>query len=83
MRKRVFKKYLELDLQFYDQDMNSPGSLLTKLSIDTTKISAIVLSVFGSIISAIGGIIISIVLGLIFDCLKPILEQMVLKVIMI
>ena len=33
MRKRVFKKYLELDLQFYDQDMNSPGSLLTKLSI--------------------------------------------------
>ena len=67
MRKRVFKKYLELDLQFYDQDMNSPGSLLTKLSIDTTKISAIVLSVFGSIISAIGGIIISIVLGLIFD----------------
>ena len=67
MRKRIFKKYLELDLQFYDQDMNSPGSLLTKLSIDTTKISAIVLSVFGSIISAIGGIIISIVLGLIFD----------------
>lgn len=61
MRKRVFKKYLELDLQFFDQDKNSPGSLLTKLSIDTTKISAIVLSVFGSIISSLGGIIFSIV----------------------
>ena len=67
MRKRVFKKYLELDLQFFDQDYNTPGSLLTKLSIDTTKISVIVLSVFGSIISSVGGIIVSIVLGMIFD----------------
>ena len=67
MRRRVFKKYLEFDLEFYDQDYNTPGSLLTKLSIDTTKISAIVLSVFGSIISAIGGIIFSIILGMIFD----------------
>ena len=67
MRRRVFKKYLEFDLEFYDQDYNTPGSLLTKLSIDTTKISAIVLSVFGSIISAIGGIIVSIILGMIFD----------------
>ena len=43
MRRRVFKKYLEFDLEFYDQDYNTPGSLLTKLSIDTIKISAIVL----------------------------------------
>ena len=67
MRRRVFKKYLEFDFEFYVQDYNTPGSLLTKLSIDTTKISAIVLSVFGSIISAIGGIIFSIILGMIFD----------------
>ena len=67
MRKRVFRKYLELNLEFYEQDYNTPGSLLTKLSIDTTKISAIVLSVFGSLISAIGGIVISIVLGFIYD----------------
>ena len=67
MRKNVFKKYLELDLKFYDQDYNTPGSLLTKLSIDTTKISALVLSVFGSIISAIGGLILSIVLGFLYD----------------
>ena len=60
MRKKVFKKYLELNLAFYDIDYNSPGSLLTKLSIDTTKISALVLSIFGSVISAVGGIIFSI-----------------------
>ena len=67
MRKKVFKKYLELNLGFYDIDYNSPGSLLTKLSIDTTKISALVLSIFGSVISAIGGIIFSIILGMIYD----------------
>ena len=60
MRKIVFKKFLELELAFYDVDYNSPGSLLTKLSIDTTKISALVLSIFGSVISATGGIIFSI-----------------------
>ena len=67
MRKIVFKKFLELELAFYDIDYNSPGSLLTKLSIDTTKISALVLSIFGSVISATGGIIFSIILGMIFD----------------
>ena len=67
MRKKVFKKYLELHLGFYDIDYNSPGSLLTKLSIDTTKINAVVLSVFGSIFSAAGGIIVMLILGFIFD----------------
>ena len=67
MRKNVFKKYLELNLGFYDIDYNSPGSLLTKLSIDTTRISPIVLSVFGSIFSAAGGIVLSIVIGFIYD----------------
>ena len=61
MRKKVFKKYLELHTGFFDTDYNSPGSLLTKLSIDTTKISALVLSIFGSVISATGGIIFSII----------------------
>ena len=67
MKKQVFKKYLELHLDFYDIDYNSPGGLLTKLSIDTTKISAIILSVFGSIFSALGGIILSLILGFIYD----------------
>ena len=41
MRIQVFIKYLELHLGFFDIDYNSPGSLLTKLAIDTIKISAI------------------------------------------
>ena len=67
MRIQVFIKYLELHLGFFDIDYNSPGNLLTKLAIDTIKISSIMLSIFGAIFSAIGGIIISIVLGFIYD----------------
>ena len=67
MRKKVFNKYLELHLGFFDLDINSPGSLLTKLSIDTTKISTLILSVFGSIFSAGGGILVSLIIGFIYD----------------
>ena len=67
MRIQVFIKYLQLHLGFFDIDYNSPGSLLTKLAIDTIKISAIMLSIFGAIFGAIGGILISHVLGFIYD----------------
>ena len=67
MRKLVFQKYLELDIGFYDKDCNSPGSLLSKLSIDTTQISGLVLSIFGSLISSIGALVIALTLGFIFD----------------
>ena len=67
MRKKVFRKYLQLHLGFFDLDYNSPGSLLTKLSIDSTKISSLVLAIFGSILSAAGGIILALVLGFIYD----------------
>ena len=67
MRKKVIQKYLELDMGFFDKDCNSPGSLLTKLSIDTTQISGLILNIFGSLISAIGALIIALALGFCFD----------------
>ena len=67
MRKMVFRKYLQLHLGFFDIDYNSPGSLLTKLSIDSTKISSLVLVIFGSILSAAGGIILALTLSFLFD----------------
>ena len=67
MRKKVIKKYLELHIGFFDKDCNSPGSLLTKLSIDTTKISGLVLNIFGSLMSAIGALILALVLGFCFN----------------
>jgi ABC-type multidrug transport system fused ATPase/permease subunit len=67
MRKKVLQKYLELHVGYYDIDSNSPGGLLTKLSIDTTQLSSLVLTIFGAIISTLGAIITALVIGFIFD----------------
>ena len=67
MRKKVFQKYLELHIGFYDIESNSPGGLLTKLSIDTMQISPLILAIFGAIICTLGSIITALVIGFIFD----------------
>lgn len=67
MRKKIIKKYLEFHIGFYDVEENTPGSLLTKLSIDTTQISALVLSIFGSVMNALGGFLLSLILGFYYD----------------
>ena len=65
MRKKVLQKYLELHVGYFDINTNSPGGLLTKLSIDTTQLSSLILSIFGAIISTSGAIITALVIGFI------------------
>ena len=67
MRKAVFLKYLELHMGYYDIDSNSPGGLLTKLSIDTTQISPLILTIFGSVLSTSGALIAALIMGMIYD----------------
>jgi ABC-type multidrug transport system fused ATPase/permease subunit len=67
MRKKVLQKYLELHVGYFDINANSPGGLLTKLSIDTTQLSSLILSIFGAIISTSGAIITALVIGFIYD----------------
>ena len=67
MRKKVLQKYLELHVGYYDIDSNSPGGLLTKLSIDTTQLSSLILTIFGAIISTSGAIITALIIGFIHD----------------
>ena len=67
MRKNILQKYLELHVGYYDIDSNSPGGLLTKLSIDTTQLNSLILTIFGSIISTAGAIITALVIGFIYD----------------
>ena len=55
MRKIVVKKYLSLHLSYFDIEENSPGALLTKLSIDTTN--SIVLTLVGDILQTSGNLI--------------------------
>ena len=63
-RKKILKKYLQLHMSFYDITKNSPGALLTRLSIDTMQLNNLVFSTVGSTVQ-VG---ITFVVGLIMGC---------------
>ena len=67
MKKKVIKKYLELHMGYFDIRSNSPGALLTKLSIDTSQIDSLILNIVGGIMTVISTYLISIILGLQYD----------------
>ena len=60
-RKKILKKYLQFHISFYDITKNSPGALLTRLSIDTMQLNNLVFSVVGSTVQ----VSVTFVLGLI------------------
>ena len=67
MRKKIFKKYLELHMGYFDIDTNSPGALLTKLSIDTSQLDSLILNTVGGTLTIISTYLISIGLGIFYD----------------
>ena len=67
MRKEIVRKYLSLHISYYDIDDNSPGALLTKLSIDTTQLNSIILTLVGDILQTSGNLITGLVTGFIYD----------------
>ena len=60
VRNEVFSKYLDLSLDFYEKDGNSPGSLITRLSTDSASINGIAFSYIGLFVQAI----VSVLIGL-------------------
>ena len=66
-RKKVLKKYLQFHMSFYDITKNSPGSLLTRLSIDTMQLNNLVMSVMGSTVQCAGTFILGVILGCIYE----------------
>ena len=67
MKKEIVKKYLSLHIAYYDIDENSPGALLTKLSLDTTQLNTIILTLVGDVLQTSGNLITGLVLGFIHD----------------
>ena len=57
MRKNIVEKYLSLHIAYFDIDNNSPGALLTKLSIDTTQLNSIILTLVGDVLQTTGNLI--------------------------
>ena len=64
-RKKILRKYLQFHMSFYDITKNSPGSLLTRLSIDTMQLNNLVFSTVGSSVQ----VSVTFVLGLILGCI--------------
>ena len=52
---------------FFDIPENSPGSLITALSSDTTKLSGVVLTMIGVSVQSLVNLIIGLALGFIYD----------------
>lgn len=67
LRKQLFRHYLRLHLGFFDEHHHSPGSLLTKLSTDTTKINGIAFSAVGTIIQSIASLGVGLGLGFYYE----------------
>ena len=64
-RKKILRKYLQFHISFYDITKNAPGSLLTRLSIDTMQLNNLVFSTVGSTVQ----VSVTFVLGLIMGCI--------------
>ena len=67
MRKNIVRKYLSLHIAYFDIDNNSPGALLTKLSIDTTQLNSIVLTLVGDVLQTSGNLITGLIMDFIYD----------------
>ena len=67
MRKNIVRKYLSLHIAYFDIDENSPGALLTKLSIDTTQLNSIILTLVGDILQTTGNLLTGLIMGFCYD----------------
>jgi len=81
LREDLFRKYLKMEMSYFDRPENTPGSLCTKLSSDCSQVRALTSQVVGVYLMAIStfvcGIVIAIVscwqLGLIALAYSPLL----------
>ena len=67
IKKKIIEKYLELHMSFFDIDTNSPGSLATKLAIDSNQLDSLVLDLLGGILSCTSSLLLSFILGAVYN----------------
>ena len=67
IKEKVFSKYLELSMDFYDKVENSPGALLTKLSSDTVQLNSVFQMILGDLFLSLGSLLTGIILAIYYD----------------
>ena len=63
----MMKKYLSFHLSYYDIDRNSPGSILTKMSIDTMQLKELYKSIIGNIFYCLSLFITGLIIGCYYE----------------
>ena len=63
----MMRKYLSFHLSYYDIERNSPGSILTKISIDTVQMKEFIKNIIGISIICISIIITSLIVGCCYE----------------
>lgn len=63
----ILIKEFNKQIGFFDLTENSPGALLTQLSIDTTQLNSLVLELLGDVVNVIFNVIVGVILSFIFD----------------
>ena len=66
-RNKMMRKYLSFHLSYYDIERNSPGSILTKMSIDTVQMKEFIKNIIGISIICISIIITSLIVGCCYE----------------
>jgi len=67
VRADVFRKYVRMPIGWFDEPLNSPGALGSKLSTDATLLNTLTSSVFGVYMQAAAGFITGVVVAFIGD----------------
>ena len=66
-RNKMMKQYLSFHMSYYDLDINSPGSILTKMSLNTIQIKEFIRSIIGISIICFAIIITSLIVGCCYE----------------
>ena len=67
LRKKIFSKYLELSMEFYDKVENSPGALLTRLSTDTVQLNSVLQMILGDLFLCLGSLLSGVILAVYYE----------------
>ena len=66
-RKKIMRKYLQFHLSYFDVTTNSPGALLTKMSIDTMELNQLVNSILGTTIQCTCVLVVGLIIGCYYE----------------
>jgi len=63
MRIDIYKKMLRMDIEYYDQPQNTPGTLMTRLAADPALVNALISNVLTIVVQSLGSLLTGIIIA--------------------